>query len=97
MLVTFTTDAQASNVMMFGDVAQVMLQMMGHSGTVPGAILAVEVPAVRDYLAAAIAAEQAKPAAIDPAGKHVSMAHRAMPLLELLTAAANEKCNVMWH
>jgi hypothetical protein len=97
MLVTFTTDAHTNNVMMFGDVAITILKMMGHSGTVPGAILAKDVPAVRDHLAAAIAAEKALRQDTDQEGKHVSMAHRALPLLELLTAAAQEECNVMWR
>ncbi len=26
----------------------------------------------------------------------VSLSHRALPLIELLRAAAKEKCNVMW-
>jgi hypothetical protein len=43
MLVTFTTDAYA-DITMFGDVALAMLKMMGHSATVPGAILAEDVP-----------------------------------------------------
>lgn len=97
MLVTFTTDAHTNNVMMFGDVALAMLKMMGHSGTVPGAILAEDVPALRDHLAAAIAAERALHQDADKEAKHVSMAHRALPLLELLTAAAKEECNVMWR
>ena len=44
MLVTFTTD-DYGDVIMFGDVALAMLHMMGHTPTVPGAILAADVPA----------------------------------------------------
>jgi len=43
MLVTFTTDAYA-DIIMFGDVALTLLKMMRHSKTVPGAILAADVP-----------------------------------------------------
>ena len=43
MRVTFTTDAYAG-ITMFGDVALALLKMMGHSKTVPGAILAADVP-----------------------------------------------------
>lgn len=53
MLVTFTTDAYA-DVTMFGDVAQTMLKMMGHSGTVPSAILAQDVPEALRRLTAAV-------------------------------------------
>jgi len=44
MLVTFRTSAYA-NITMFGDIAVTLLKMMGHSGTVPSAIRADDVPA----------------------------------------------------
>ena len=57
MLVTFTTDAFA-DITLFGDVALAMLKMMGHSATVPGAILADDVPAALSQLTAAIEADK---------------------------------------
>ncbi len=60
MLVTFTTDAYA-DITMFGDVALAMLKMMGHSATVPGAVLAEDVPAALARLTAAIDADKAAP------------------------------------
>src|SRR5690606_27882768 len=57
MLVTFKTKAYA-NITMFGDVAVKLLRMMGHSGTVPSAILADDVPAALERLKAAIAEEK---------------------------------------
>ena len=54
MLVTFTTNAYA-DITLFGDVALAMLKMMGHSATVPGAILAEDVPAALSRLTAASA------------------------------------------
>ena len=97
MLVTFTTDAYA-DITMFGDVALAMLKMMGHSGTVPGAILAEDVPATLSRLIAAIEAEKASPPVEDKDADEpvVSMANRALPLIELLAAAAKAKSNVMW-
>jgi hypothetical protein len=97
MLVTFTTDAYA-DITMFGDVGLAMLKMMGHSATVPGAILAADVPAALSRLSAAIEAEKASPPvknddADEPA---VSMANRGLPLVGLLTAAARQGCDVMW-
>ena len=53
MLVTFTCPAYA-DITMFGDVAIRLLKMMGHSGTVPGALLAEDVPAALQRLEAAI-------------------------------------------
>lgn len=59
MLITFTTDAHA-NITMFEDDALTMLKMMGHSATVPGAILAADVPAALSRLTAAIDAEKSR-------------------------------------
>ena len=42
MLVTFRTDSHES-ITFFGGVAIRLLKMMGHSGTIPGAILAQDV------------------------------------------------------
>jgi len=98
MLVKFTTDAYA-DITMFGDVALAMLNMMGHSATVPGAILAEDVPAVLSRLTAAIDAVKAAPPVEDMDADEpvVSMAHRALPLLGLLAAAAKAEVNVMWE
>ena len=98
MLVTFTTDAYA-DISMFGDVALAMLKMMGHSATVPGAILAEDVPAALSRLTAAIEAEKAAPPVEgkDEDEPVVSMAHRALPLINLLAAAAKAESNVMWQ
>lgn len=60
MRVTFTTDAYA-DITMFGDVALALLKMMGHSKTVPGAILAADVPMALNRLKAAINAENSSP------------------------------------
>lgn len=97
MLVTFTTEAYA-DITMFGDVALAMLKMMGHSGTVPGAILGEDVPLALDRLKAAIEKETAPPPADDKDDDEpvVSMAHRALPLINLLAAAAKAESNVMW-
>jgi hypothetical protein len=97
MLVTFTTDAYGS-ITMFGDVALAMLKMMGHSGTVPGAILAADVPVALSKLTAAIEADT-PPLVMDNDAEEgeVSMATRALPLIELFTAAAKAKSNVMWE
>ena len=96
MLVTFTTKAYA-DITMFGDVAFAMLKMMGHSATVPGAILAADVPAALSRLTAAINAEKASPVENkDSDEPEVSMAHRALPLINLLAAAAKAEADVMW-
>ncbi len=100
MLVTFTTDAHANITMFEGD-ALSMLKMMGHSATVPGAILAADVPAALSRLKAAIDAEKISPPVEneneDTDEPVVSMINRGLPLIDLLTAAAKAGCNVMWN
>jgi hypothetical protein len=85
---------------MFGDVAVRLLKLMGHGGTVPGALLAEDVPAALERLQAAIEKEKQLPDEQAPeAGDEepaVSLPHRALPLIELLKAAAKANCNVMW-
>jgi len=103
MLVTFKSEAYA-DIVMFGEVAIRLLKLMGHSGTVPGAILAEDIPAALNRLKQGLAAEGAnmtpRPAAdakSDEADEPpVSLKHRALPLIEMLTAAVASQCNVMW-
>ncbi len=100
MLVTFSCPAYA-DITMFGDVAVRLLKMMGHSGTVPSALLAEDIQAALERLQAAIEAEEQLPESEESAQGDddepaVSLPHRALPLIELLKAAAKAKCNVMW-
>lgn len=99
MLITFSCPAYA-DITMFGDVAIRLLKLMGHSGTVPSALLAADVPAALERLKAGIAANSSAPPSEaeenedeEPA---VSLSHRAFPLVALLDAAAKAKCDVMW-
>ena len=100
MLVTFSCPAYA-DITMFGDVAVRLLKLMGHSATVPGALLAEDVQAALERLEAAVEADEQLPQPDESAEEEddepaVSLAHRALPLIELLQAAAKAKCNVMW-
>ncbi len=104
MLVTFKTEAHA-NITMFGEVAVTLLKLMGHSGAIPGALLAEDVPAALERLQAAVS--ESPDAPLDPTAgtgdkddgtqPHVSLAHRALPLIQLLEAAAAAGKNVMWE
>lgn len=100
MLVTFSCSAYA-DITMFGNVAEQLLRLMGHSGTVPGAILAEDVEAARERLVTAINKEQQMEAAENSDEETegeaaVSLSKRALPLIELLEAASKAKCFVMW-
>lgn len=104
MLVTFRTKAW-SNITMFGDVAVTLLKMAGHSGTVPSALRAEDIPAMLARLQQALAAvpdpekTAQKPAdkKDDDAEPAVGLRTRALPLIELLSAAAQQKSDVSWE
>jgi hypothetical protein len=86
---------------MLGAEAVRLLKLMGHSGTVPGALLAPDVQAALERLEAAIEADKQSPEPEVPAeGEEgepaVSLSHRALPVIEMLKAAAKAKCDVMW-
>ncbi|MGV8712330.1 MAG: DUF1840 domain-containing protein [Nitrosomonas sp.] len=104
MLVTFTTDAHA-DITMFGEFALTFITMMGHSKTVPGAILAADVPMALARLRKAVDAEMTSHSAVNNEGDideeetnepSVSLSNRALPLISLLSAAADAECDVMW-
>jgi hypothetical protein len=97
MLITFTTPVYA-DITMFGDVALNMLKLMGHSATVPGALLPEDIPEALQRLEAAVEADKQsqQPAEGEDGEVAVSLSHRALPLIELLKAAVKENRNVMW-
>lgn len=104
MLVTFSTKGSA-DITMFGDVAVTLLKLMGQSGTVPGAVLAPDVPAVLEQLRAGLAQVGAQPAGNPPrhededddrAPPPVTLRQRAFPLVGLLEAAVRGEHDVAW-
>lgn len=100
MLIKF--DSKVGSFTMAGDIAVQLLKSMGHSGTVPSAILPAEIPAALGRLKSAVdsspgaAAESS--ASNDDARKEVwvSLRQRAFPLIDLLTRAAEKGAEVMW-
>jgi len=105
MLVTFHSKASGS-ITMFGDIAVTLLKLAGHSGTVPGALLAAQIPAALARLEQALPAAGAKVESVRsvPPGAEevdaeppVSTRQRAYPLMQMLSAAARRGCDVMWE
>jgi len=101
MLVTFKTDV--GNITMFGDIALQMIRLMGHSEMVPGAILAKDLPLALSRLTAALSTNKAAPPANENEDKNedeeepaISITHRALPLINLIDAAARAGCDLMW-
>ncbi len=93
MLVTFSCDAY-ENITFFGEVAQQLLIMMGHSGAVPSAILAKEVPFALQKLLLALEDLPQLPTPKDDESV-VSLHKRAIPIIALLKAADKKQCDVM--
>lgn len=106
MLVTFTSEAYA-DITMFGSAATSLLKMMGLSGNVPGALLAEDVGGALEHLrqsldeageGAPVEADEQDTARIseDDDVRPVSIATRAVPLVQLLEAAHAAQANVKW-
>jgi hypothetical protein len=112
MLVKFKSTA-TETITMFGDVGKQLLQLMGASGRVPGALDADDVPDALRRLEAAVEDVRARthetsapPAVNEDAMADeeeedktppVSLATRAVPLISLLKRAAAAKAEVMWE
>ncbi|WP_299691631.1 DUF1840 domain-containing protein [uncultured Vibrio sp.] len=108
MLITFNCKAHAS-VTMFGETGLQFIKMLGHSGTIPGAIDATEVPQALNNLLAAISVEQSQALEQDEHDGYddekeddaveapIHIGRRAFPLVALLKAAIKEECEVMWE
>ncbi|MCG3203148.1 MAG: hypothetical protein NFCOHLIN_03067 [Gammaproteobacteria bacterium] len=104
MLVRFRSKESAEFVML-GDIAVKLIQLMGHSGTIPGAIASEGVPAALQRLREALETQGAEPAPAPESGEEeepgergprVTLANRAYPLIEMLKAAAANDSYVMW-
>ncbi len=103
MLITFKTDV--GNISMFKDVALRMIKMMGHSETIPGAILAKDLPSALDHLENALAKEVPAPPNEkdnddendDNSEPAINLNQRAVPLINLLKNAAEKDCDLLWE
>lgn len=98
MLVRF--DSKSGTITMFGEVAVNLLRMMGQSGSIPGAVLAGDIPAAVQRLRQALE-RHTEPAASgdrkDGAEPKVALRQRALPLIELLERAAKNDNAVIWE
>ena len=106
MIVRFSTRAGA--LTMHGDAAVALLRAMGHSGTVPGAILAADLPAAVASLrrsleeqarAAPVAAEPPEEGADEDEERQppVTLSMRAVPLIDMIETAIARDSDLMWE
>jgi hypothetical protein len=99
MLVKF--DSEVGSFSMDRDIAVQLLQAMGHSGTVPGAMLPSDIPGALARLKATVdksppgAGKPPKPGDDDKEAP-VSLRQRAYPLVDLLGRAADKGKEVLW-
>ena len=102
MIVTFKTKTYA-DITLFGDVAVHLLKLMGHSGTVPGAIQAEDVNDYKQRLEQAVNnaklsdEDNTESEDDDNDNPPVSISKRALPLIELFDAAAKANADIMWE
>lgn len=97
MLVRFHSRV-SGDFSMFEDIAVSLLKKMGHSGTIPSAILPEDIPQALERLKQALGEEQEEPADGEEGEEpKVSMSRRAYPLIKMLEASLAENCEVMWE
>lgn len=108
MIITFQSQA-AGDVIMFGDVARRMMEIMGKDPADKGILTVEQLPDAIARLRAAVAADKERragqqdeelPRTESVAGggtrPYVSLAQRAAPLLELLEFALKKNKVVVW-
>jgi len=106
MIVRFSTRAGA--LTMHGDAAVALLRAMGHSGTVPGAILAADLPGALASLRSSLEElARAAPVASEPSEEGddededrqppVTLAMRAVPLIDMIETAIARGSDLMWE
>lgn len=106
MIVKFSTRAGA--LTMHGDAAVALLKAMGHSGTVPGAILAADLPEALAQLRKVLDEQaHAPPPPPVPAGVEedderereppVTLRMRALPLIDMSETAIARGSDLMWE
>ena len=96
-MITFRCDAY-ENISYFNDVAKSLLSLMGHSGTVPGALKAEEVANALSNLQKGLGNKSSLSEQDDDDDNEpkIGLAKRAIPLISLLQAAIKKECDVLW-
>ena len=94
---------------MQGDPAQALLRLGGHTGTVPGAVLAADLPTFAERLRDGLVLHGDRPSPAmpppaatsprqkdEPRERPVSLSLRAVPLLEMIDTAIRQQSDLMW-
>lgn len=107
MLVKFST--RFGQLLMLGEPAVALLKLGGHSGTVPSAVLAADLPHFLERLRHGLEAHGDDPSPAspppdpgrdeddEPRERPISLRLRAVPLLDLLATAIERQSDLMWE
>lgn len=107
MMIKFGT--KFGQLLMQGEPALALIRLGGHSGTVPGAVLAIDLPGFLQRLRTGLElhGEAYSPAPLppeqdarddeEPAERPVRLRLRAVPLLELIETAVRQPSDLMWE
>jgi hypothetical protein len=99
MFITFSSDAY-ENISYFNEIGRRLITLMGHSDNVPGAIKSEELADALARLQQGLGGEKIAPASSnndDDNEPEISLAKRAIPLVNLLQAAIKKECDVLWN
>ena len=107
MLIVFKSKA-AGDVMMFGDIAYTLMEIMGKSPGPKGIVTVEQLPEAIARLKEAVAQDKTEKPVVDhderifektPEGgkrEYVSLARRTVPLIELLEYSLKDREPVVW-
>jgi hypothetical protein len=107
MLVRFST--RFGQLLMLGEPAVALLKLGGHSGTVPSAVLAADLPAFLQRLRQGLEVhgdelsppppprDPAQDDTDEPRERPISLRLRAVPLLDMLATAIARGGDLMWE
>ncbi len=98
MLLTFHCKVYP-DITFFGDVGLALLHAMGHSGTIPSAVVTADVPKALHQLQRSLCDGIVTPASSSQNDAHhdlIDIKKRAIPLIDLLESAIENHCDVMW-
>jgi len=106
MLVKFST--RFGQLLMLGEPAVALVKLGGHSGTVPSAVLAADLPAFLQRLREGLEVhgaelsppplprEPAQDEDDEPRERPISLSLRAVPLLDMVVTAIEHGTDLMW-
>lgn len=102
-MVTFTTKS-SPDIMYVNDIAQQLLRLMGHSGSVPGAVLPDDIPKYLENLERELNnhtnlhGQQASRTPLEGEDEEtaISLSTRARPLIDLLISGLDHNDPVSW-